>query len=41
MQKDAYIYEYLHGTCNDKYIVLQLKKVNFHSKTPNTLSVIT
>lgn len=34
MQKDAYIYEYLYGT-------LQLKKVNFHSKTPNTLSVIT
>lgn len=41
MQKDADIYEYLYGTCNDKYIVLKLKKVNFHSKTPNTLSVIT
>lgn len=41
MQKVADIYEYLYGTCNDKYIVLQLKRVHFHSKTPNTLSVIT
>lgn len=40
MQKDVDIYEYFYGICNDKYIVLKLKKVNFYSKILNMLSVI-